>query len=163
VKISLAFVLGCLALWTSLQAASLRADKILIEKAHRRLTLYWQGRPVKSYRVSLGGAPVGRKQCRGDNRTPEGLYRIDARNAGSAYHRSLHVTYPNAEDRANAQRLGCHPGGDIMIHGLPNGEGGNAAAYAGVDWTLGCIAVNDQEIEEIWKAVPNGTAVEIRP
>jgi murein L,D-transpeptidase YafK len=142
---------------------ALRADRILVEKSGRRLTLLWQGRPVKSYRVALGHAPVGRKQCQGDNRTPEGLYHVDSRNAGSAYHRSLHVSYPNAQDMANARRLGCRPGGDIMIHGIANGYGWIGPLHAQKDWTLGCIAVTDQEIEEIWTAAPNGTPVEIRP
>jgi murein L,D-transpeptidase YafK len=140
----------------------LRADRILVEKSARRLTLLWQGRPVKSYRVALGRAPVGRKQCQGDNRTPEGIYRVDSRNAGSAYHRSLHVSYPNAQDVANARRLGCRPGGDIMIHGIANGYGWIGSLHAQKDWTLGCIAITDQEIDEIWAAVPNGTPVEIR-
>lgn len=143
--------------------SALRADRILVDKSARRLTLLWKGRPLKSYRVALGRAPTGRKQCQGDNRTPEGLYRIDTRNAGSSYHRSLHVSYPSVQDAANARRLGCKPGGDIMIHGIKNGYGGIGAAHALSDWTLGCIAVTDQEIEEIWAAAPNGTPVEIRP
>ncbi|HSS76693.1 MAG TPA: L,D-transpeptidase family protein [Thermoanaerobaculia bacterium] len=142
---------------------TLRADRVLVEKSARRLMLFWQGREVRSYRVALGHAPVGRKQCQGDDRTPEGLYRIDARNSGSAYHRSLHVSYPNAGDVANSRRLGCKPGGDIMIHGIKNGYGWMGSLHAKTDWTLGCIAVTDQEIEEIWVAVPNGTPVEIRP
>jgi murein L,D-transpeptidase YafK len=142
---------------------ALRADRILVEKSARRLTLLRQGRPVKSYRVALGHAPVGRKQCQGDDRTPEGLYRVDSRNAGSSYHRSLHVSYPNAGDAANARRAGCKPGGDIMIHGIKKGYGWMGSLHAAHDWTQGCIAVTDQEIEEIWAAVPNGTPVEIRP
>ncbi|MFL6233207.1 MAG: murein L,D-transpeptidase family protein [Thermoanaerobaculia bacterium] len=140
-----------------------RADRILVEKSHRRLTLLWKGTPVRSYRVALGRAPDGRKRCQGDDRTPEGLYRIDARNVASHYHRALHVSYPNTQDRANARRLRCAPGGDIMIHGLPNGYGWLGASHRLHDWTLGCIAVTDAEIEEIWNAVPNGTVVEIRP
>jgi murein L,D-transpeptidase YafK len=144
-------------------ATALRADRILVEKSARRLTLFSQGRALKSYRVALGHAPVGRKQCQGDGRTPEGLYHIDSRNAGSSYHRSLHVSYPNAGDVANAHRLGCRTGGDIMIHGIKKGYGWMGALHAAHDWTLGCIAVTDGEIEEIWAAVPNGTPVEIRP
>ena len=140
-----------------------RADRLLVEKSPRRLTLLWKGTPVKTYRVALGRAPAGRKQCQGDNRTPEGLYRVDARNAASHYHRALHVSYPNAQDLAGARRLRCAPGGDIMIHGLPNGYGWLGASHRLHDWTLGCIAVTDAEIEEIWNAVLNGTVVEIRP
>lgn len=139
------------------------ADRIVIYKSHRRMSLFWQGDLVKSYHVALGSAPAGRKQCQGDNRTPEGLYRIDSRNRTSHYHRALHVSYPNAQDLANARRLRCAPGGDIMIHGLPNGYGWLGKAHHLRDWTQGCIAVTDEEIEEIWDAVPNGTAVEIRP
>ena len=153
----------CLAAAQPQRAKPLHADRILVEKGHRRLTLLWKGTAVKSYRVALGGAPAGRKQCQGDNRTPEGLYRIDARNAASHYHRALHVSYPNTDDVANARRLRCSPGGDIMIHGLPNGYAWLGASHRLHDWTLGCIAVTDAEIEEIWNAAPNGTVVEIQP
>jgi murein L,D-transpeptidase YafK len=144
-------------------AQPLRADKILIEKSERRMTLLWRGTPVRMYSIALGGAPVGKKQCQGDQKTPEGIYSITGRNPWSSYHRSLRVSYPNAEDVANARRLRCDPGGDIMIHGLPNGGRFSEEAHASRDWTLGCIAVTNAEIEEVWKAVPNGTAVEIRP
>ncbi|HEX4961219.1 MAG TPA: L,D-transpeptidase family protein [Thermoanaerobaculia bacterium] len=159
------FALALLACRDSAAAphSALYADRILVEKSARRLTLLYQGRPVKSYRVALGHEPEGRKQCQGDDRTPEGLYRIDSRNAGSGYHRSLHVSYPNAADVANARRRGCRPGGDIMIHGIKKGYGWVGSLHAQKDWTQGCIAVTDQEIEEIWSAVPNGTTVEIRP
>lgn len=144
-------------------AEPLRADKILIDKSERRMTLLWKGTPVRMYRIALGESPVGKKQCQGDQKTPEGTYSITGRNPWSDYHRSLRISYPNADDIANARRLGCDPGGDIMIHGLPNGRGFFRAVHAVTDWTLGCIAVTDSEIEEIWGAVPDGTAVEIRP
>ncbi len=153
----------CLAAAPGQPGKPLRADRILIEKSQRRLTLLWKGAPVKSYRVALGRAPADRKQCQGDDRTPEGLYRIDARIAASRFHRALHVSYPNAQDLADARRLRCAPGGDIMIHGLPNGYGWLGAAHRLRDWTQGCIAVTDAEIEEIWDAAPTGTTVEIRP
>lgn len=161
-----AIVAGLLfSLLAASQAATepLRADKILIEKSERRMTLLWKGTPVRMYSIALGGSPVGKKQCQGDQKTPEGTYSITGRNPQSSYHRSLRVSYPNAEDIANARRLRCRPGGDIMIHGLPNGRGWIGATHVAVDWTLGCIAVTNPEIEEIWDAVPNGTAVEIRP
>ena len=162
----LAVVAGLiLSLAAAPQAAAqpLRADKILIEKAERRMTLLWKGTPVRMYSVSLGGSPVGKKQCQGDQKTPEGIYSITGRNLYSAYHRSLRISYPNAEDVANARQLRCRPGGDIMIHGLPNGGRWSEKEHASTDWTLGCIAVTDLEIEESWDAVPNGTVVEIRP
>lgn len=143
-------------------AEPLRADKILIEKSERRMTLLWRGAPVKIYSVALGGSPEGKKQCKGDEKTPEGIYSIVSRNRASAYHRSLRVSYPNATDVADARKLRCDPGGDIMIHGLPNGRSWGPTHILS-DWTLGCIAVTDSEIEEIWDAVPDGVMVEIRP
>ena len=152
-----------LAAFSQETAQPLRADKILIEKSERRMTLLWKGTPVRMYHVALGRSPVGKKECQGDLKTPEGIYSITGRNPWSSYHRSLRISYPNAGDVANAKRLGCSPGGDIMIHGLPNGGQFSEKAHVSTDWTLGCIAVTNSEIEEVWKAVPNGTAVEIRP
>ena len=143
--------------------APLHADRIVVHKSKRELTLMNRGVPVKTYRIALGPAPNGAKHCEGDERTPEGVYRIDSRNANSKYHRALHVSYPNAEDVATARRMHCRPGGDIMIHGLKNGFGYLGAAHRNFDWTAGCIAVTNEEIDEIWAAVPNGAIVEIRP
>jgi murein L,D-transpeptidase YafK len=140
-----------------------KADRIVVAKAARKLSLYRGDRLLKTYRVALGRQPAGAKHCQGDNRTPEGIYRIAGRNGGSHYHRSLRVSYPNDEDRRAARELGCQPGGDIMIHGLPNGYGWMGKLHTQYDWTLGCIAVSDEEIDEIWTLVPNGTRVEIRP
>jgi murein L,D-transpeptidase YafK len=136
---------------------------VLIEKAARRLTLFSGGTPVRTYAVALGSQPVGPKIQQGDDRTPEGSYVIDGRNFHSAYHLALHISYPNAVDRDRAAALGVDPGGDIMIHGLPNGSGWLGPAHRERDWTEGCIAVTDSEIEEIARLVPDGTPVEIRP
>jgi murein L,D-transpeptidase YafK len=144
-------------------AAELPADRIVIHKAKRELILLRAGKPIRTYRVALGTNPVGAKTRQGDRRTPEGIYTISGRNARSAYHRSLRVSYPNAEDRARAKKLGVDPGGDIMVHGLPNGQGLIGAAHRLADWTWGCIAVTNEEIEDIWRRVPNGTVVEILP
>ena len=138
-------------------------DKILIEKSARRMTLISQGEVVKTYKVALGGNPIGPKERHGDNKTPEGTYVIDARNRNSQYHLSLHISYPNERDKKRAKELGVSPGGDIMIHGIKNGFSSVGNAHAGIDWTKGCIAVSDEEIEEIEAAAPNGTVVEIRP
>lgn len=140
-----------------------RADRILVEKAARRLTLFASGTPIRSYQVSLGGQPIGQKQQRGDGRTPEGLYSIIARNPQSTFHRALQISYPNADDRARAAAAGVEPGGLIMIHGMRNGWGWLGAMHRFVDWTDGCIAVTDAEMDEIWKLVPVGTPIEIRP
>jgi murein L,D-transpeptidase YafK len=140
-----------------------QADRIVIVKSQRTLTLLREGRILKTYKVALGGEPQGPKTQRGDNRTPEGVYTIDSRNAHSQFHLSLHVSYPNAEDRARAKKLRVNPGGDIFIHGLPPAYSYLGPLHRQRDWTLGCIAVTDPEIEEIWSMVPIGTTVEIKP
>jgi murein L,D-transpeptidase YafK len=139
------------------------ADSIVIEKRARRLTLFHMGRPIRSYLVALGGNPVGDKLAAGDRRTPEGVFSIEARNPRSDYHLSLRISYPDAAHRQRAEALGVDPGGNIMIHGLPNGRGSVGAYHRTVDWTNGCVALTDEEIEEIWSAVPIGTPVQIKP
>jgi tetratricopeptide (TPR) repeat protein len=139
------------------------ADKVLIEKKERQLTLLSKDEVIKTYKIALGGNPVGPKERQGDNKTPEGTYIIDSRNRNSDYHLSLRISYPNKKDRLRAKELGVSPGGDIMIHGIKNGLAWVGALHAGIDWTNGCIAVTDEEMEEIYKLVPNGTIVEIRP
>ena len=140
-----------------------QADRILIEKKARKLTPFRGSTAIRNYRIALGNAPEGPKTCQGDGRTPEGRYRISGRNKNSQYHWSLRISYPNESDKTAAKNRGCSPGGDIFIHGLPNGYGWIGKAHRAIDWTLGCIAVTDREIEEIWTLVPNGTVVEIRP
>lgn len=140
-----------------------QADRIVIHKARRELLLLRNGQVFRAYKVALGKQPVGPKVQQGDMRTPEGLYRIDGRYAKSQYHMALRISYPSAADRARARKLGVQPGGDILIHGLPNGQGSVGKAHLQSDWTWGCVAVTDEEIEEIWKLVPNGVVVEILP
>lgn len=144
-------------------AGTQKADSVLILKKDHVLELLAGGKVFKTYKVALGRGGQAPKQKEGDGLTPEGRYVIDARNAESHYHRALHVSYPNAEDRQRAAKLGVSPGGAIMIHGLPNGLGSLGATHRLYDWTLGCIAVTDEEIDEIWDLVPVGTPVEIRP
>lgn len=139
------------------------ADKVLIQKQARRLTLLAKGEEIKSYPIALGRNPVGPKVAAGDNKTPEGFYFIDARNGNSGFHLSLHISYPNEQDKIRARELGVCPGGDIMIHGLKNGFSQVGASHVQDDWTEGCIAVTNREMEEIYRLVPNGTLVEIRP
>jgi murein L,D-transpeptidase YafK len=138
-------------------------DSIVVEKKARTLTLYADGKPMRTYLVALGAKPVGDKVRAGDNKTPEGLFYIDARQPNSKYHLALHISYPDAPRRAKAEALGVDPGGDIMIHGLPNGLGAAGAAHRKNDWTNGCVALTDEEIEQIWSVVPIGTPVEIKP
>lgn len=140
-----------------------RADKIIVFKSIRELQLLRGDKVLRTYKIALGGTPVGPKQRQGDHKTPEGIYTVAGRNAKSSYHRALRVSYPNEQDRARAAKLGVAPGGDIMIHGLPNGYGWIGRGHLAKDWTDGCIAVTDQEIEEIWRLVPDGTRIEIRP
>lgn len=136
-------------------------DRIVIEKAARRLTVYRDGAALRAYPVALGFAPEGDKRRQGDGRTPEGVFRIDRRNAASAFHLSLGIDYPQPDDIARARAGGYSPGGDIFIHGQPNGY--DWAPTLAYDWTEGCIAVSDAEIEELWRVTPIGTEVEIRP
>jgi murein L,D-transpeptidase YafK len=143
--------------------ATMTADRIVVAKADRTLTLYRGAQVLRTYQVALGRNPVGPKDQEGDGRTPEGVYVIDSRNVQSAFHRSLHISYPNADDRRRAAARRLRPGGAIMIHGLPNGLGAVGGAHRLRDWTEGCIAVTNSEIEEIWRLVPNGTRIEIRP
>jgi len=139
------------------------ADKVLIEKKERRLTLLSKGEVIKTYKIALGGNPVGPKERQGDNKTPEGTYIIDSRNRNSDYHLSLHISYPSEKDKTRAKELNVSPGGNVMIHGIKNGLSSVGAFHAEVDWTKGCIALTDEEMEELDKLVPNGTIVEIRP
>jgi hypothetical protein len=139
------------------------ADSIVVEKSRRTMTLYSQGAPVRIYFIALGQNPQGRKMSIGDNRTPEGLYYIAGHNPASKYHLSLKVSYPNDQDAAEARSRGVSPGGDIMIHGLPRGFENVGAEHRQRDWTNGCIAVTNAEIEEIWSAIPDGAVIFIKP
>ncbi len=141
----------------------LRADKVVVIKHKRILQLLWKGKVVRTYRVALGGAPKGPKEQEGDSRTPEGTYTIDMHFPKSSFHKALHISYPNEEDKKRAAEKGVDPGGQIEIHGL-----GFTMAWAGKrhtkwDWTAGCIAVTNKEIDEIYSAVPNGTPIVIKP
>ena len=141
------------------------ADKILVKKSERKLYLLKDGQPIRTYRVSLGVNPKGHKERQGDNRTPEGLYYLNGRNPGSRFYKALHISYPNDKDRMVAAMRGEPPGGQIMIHGQPASSRIQDLqdVLKGTDWTAGCIAVNNAEIEEIWGYTTNGTPIEILP
>lgn len=139
------------------------ADRLVVDKSERTLTLVWHGVPLKVYRIALGGNPVGHKLKQGDEKTPEGVYTIEKRHEDSNFHRALHLSYPRPEDRARARADGVSPGGDIEIHGLRPGFEWLGSAHTLFDWTDGCIAVTNEEIEELWRAAPDGTVVEIVP
>jgi murein L,D-transpeptidase YafK len=140
-----------------------QADSVIVFKGKRQLLLFKNNDTLKVYRVALGRYPNGPKTKKGDKKTPEGRYVIDWRNERSRFYRSLHVSYPNDFDRKRADSLGVQPGGDIMIHGLMRGWGWLGKNHLVNDWTNGCIAVTNDEIKEIWRAVPNKTPVIIYP
>ena len=137
-----------------------RSDFVLVDKSDRTLTLFRNGTVLKTYTgLQFGAAPAGHKQFEGDEKTPEGRYTIDTRNPDSAYHLSLRISYPNEADRAFAAARGRDPGGEIFIHGQPNAL---PVGRLPGDWTDGCIALSNAEIEELWGAVADGTPIEIR-
>ncbi len=140
-----------------------KADKVVVLKGERKLLLMKQNQVLKSYRVSLGGNPVGPKTRQGDSKTPEGEYLLDRRNANSQFYRSIHISYPNADDLARAKKLGFSPGGDLFIHGVPAWVKPHSKHRLPPDWTDGCIAVTNEEMDEIWRAVADGTPIIIKP
>jgi murein L,D-transpeptidase YafK len=156
----LACVAFCAPAWArtppAMAPASQRADSIVVDKSERRMRLLRDGKLIRTYSILLGDAPIGHKRQQGDERTPEGAYRISGRNQNSRFHLSLRVSYPNQADRKQASARGVDPGGDIMIHG------GTPPGYRR-DWTDGCIALTDAQIEEVWSLVPTGTPIRIDP
>ncbi|MGD9078667.1 MAG: L,D-transpeptidase family protein [Desulfobacterales bacterium] len=139
------------------------ADMVVVEKSKSRLYLMREGETLASFRVAFGSNPKGHKQEQGDGRTPEGRYILDYKNSGSAYYKSIHISYPNAKDRKEARKRGVDPGGDIMIHGQKNGYGRLSILVQRFNWTNGCIALSDRDMDAVWNAVEPGTPIEIRP
>jgi murein L,D-transpeptidase YafK len=167
-----AFLVVALAGWDFLKAGrqipqladqASRATSIVVEKQSRQLTLLHNDKVIKTYRVSLGSDPIGHKLREGDSRTPEGDYTIDGKNRRSRFHLALHISFPDAKDRARAAQSSVPPGNDIMVHGLPNGLGWLGGLHLHRDWTDGCIAVTNAEMEEIWALVDSGTPIQIKP
>ena len=152
---------GCAAPEPSVQFV----DSVLVRKGDRTLQLLHNGAVYREYKIALGDQPAGHKFEEGDERTPEGDYILDWRNPNSNYYKSIHVSYPNARDRAFARSLGFEPGGMIMIHGRPNWltSAKVAREYDNRDWTNGCIAVKNDEMDEIWRLVRDGTPIRILP
>jgi murein L,D-transpeptidase YafK len=148
--------------WNSLPAGT-TIDRIVVEKSARRLSIFRGGKQLKTYRVALGRNTLGSKREEGDMKTPEGIYNIDGRNPQSSFHLALHISYPSPEDDKRAAAQGVLAGFDIMIHGIQNGRGWIGAFHRWKDWTAGCIAVTDEEIEELWRVTPDCTTIEIRP
>ena len=160
-------VLAGLATWSVWPASALpadaKADLVVVHKATRRLDLYQHGALLKSYSVSLGRHPEGPKRQQGDGRTPEGEYVLDYRKPDSSFYRALHISYPAPADRAAARAQGVDPGGLLMVHGMKNGLGWLGRLHLAIDWTDGCVAVTDREMDEIWRAVSDGTKIILEP
>ena len=140
-----------------------KIDKIVVKKSERRMEVYSGGQILKSYRISLGANPKGDKEFEGDKRTPEGHYRINDKNPKSAYHKNLGISYPNRRDIEDAKRRNLNPGGDIKIHGIKNGLGFIGKFQRLVDWTAGCIALTNDEMDELYESVDIGTPITIEP
>jgi murein L,D-transpeptidase YafK len=140
-----------------------KADLVVVHKSRRTLQLMREGRVLKTFRIALGPDPAGPKRQAGDGRTPEGVYVLDWRNPNSNFHRAIHISYPRKDDETHAARWGVSPGGLIMVHGLPNGVTPDRMGHPFVDWTDGCIAVTNQEMDEIWSLVDDGTTIIIYP
>jgi len=145
------------------QSSTAGADRVVVYKQERRLVLLSRGKELRSYKIALGSEPVGPKTRQGDHRTPEGLYVLDSRNPSSHFYKAFHISYPNSKDVAAAAKLGVSAGGDIMLHGLPKEYAWVGKAHTLHDWTDGCIAVTNEEMDEIWRLVRVGTPIEIRP
>lgn len=173
-RISIAFwiVLGGLLLscigteaWSNARTGLIngRADRLVVLKREHTLTLYRDGKPLRTYKVALGRGGLKPKQNAGDNRVPEGVYKIVSHNPRSAFYRALRVGYPTAMQVQASTAAGVDPGGDIMVHGIRNGLGWVGPLQRHIDWTKGCIALTDREMDAVWDAVPDGTPIEIRP
>jgi murein L,D-transpeptidase YafK len=138
-------------------------DHVLVNKSEKKMYLLFQGKKVKEYSVVFGANPKGHKQQEGDEKTPEGRYILDYKKDDSSFHKAIHISYPNEKDKSTAQKHGVNPGGSIMIHGQKNGLGWLSWFSQRFNWTNGCIAVTNKEIEEIWGVVKTGTPIDIQP
>lgn len=156
---------GCSGTQTTANEFVGHIDKVVVKKSERKLELISHGKAVRQYRVALGNAPEGHKYREGDGRTPVGNYVLNWRNPNSDFYKAIHISYPNAQDRFNSQRLGYKPGGNILLHGMPKYIQSKSVLreYANRDWTKGCIAVQNHEMDEIWRLVPDGTPIQILP
>lgn len=159
-KIYLTFMLFSL----FVSAASLpKADRVVVQKSDRKLLLLKNNKVLRAYRISLGREPKGTKHREGDNKTPEGNYTLDYKKADSAYFKAIHISYPDAKDRVWAKKRGVQPGGYIMIHGQKNGFGWLGFITQYFDWTRGCIALKNKDMQEVWENVETPLPIEIRP
>ena len=144
---------------------TLKADLVTVVKSERKLYLSHKGKVLKTYKIALGGNPIGHKKVQGDQRTPEGYYKLDYLKENSSFYKALHISYPNNTDCCNARKLGKSPGGSIMLHGQPNNEKGWFKSFfkQRTDWTAGCIAMYNGDMDEVLKLVKVGTPILIKP
>lgn len=155
-----------LMLWlliANVAAATEKADAVVVKKSDHQLFLVKNGKIIKQFHIALGGNPKGHKQQEGDQRTPEGKYKLDYKTTQSGYYKAFHISYPNQADINNARKRGVQPGGQILIHGQPNGRESYQAITQKFDWTLGCIALTNADMDEVWAAVDAGTPIDIKP
>jgi murein L,D-transpeptidase YafK len=150
-------------LFLTAQNTRVEVDRVVVYKQQRKLVLLSGGKEVRSYTIALGREPAGPKMRQGDHRTPEGTYVLDGRNSNSHYYKAFHISYPSAKDVAAARKLGVSPGGDIMLHGLPTRYAWAEKVHTLRDWTNGCIAVSNEEMDELWSLVHVGTPIDIKP
>lgn len=149
--------------WPLLGYAAQKADLVVVKKSEARLYLQRDGKPFASFAVSFGRTPDGHKTRKGDKRTPEGRYILDAKNPKSGFYKAIRISYPNAQDRETAKAQGVKPGGLILIHGQKNGLGWMAPVSELFNWTDGCVALSNQDMDQVWQAVEVGTPIEIYP
>ena len=157
------FIFVLIILQTAYAEVLQKADEVLVVKSEKRLYLINKGKRFASLPVTFGANPVGHKQAQGDERTPEGKYTLGYKNEHSKFYKSIHVSYPNAQDRKNAKRLGVNPGGDIMVHGQTNGWEWASLIVQFFPWTDGCVALSNKNMDKVWASVDPGTPIEIRP
>ncbi len=153
-------ILSCLVLSACSQ---IKADYVLIQKSQNKMYLYQRSEVLKAYDIALGFNPKGHKLQEGDGRTPEGIYELSYKNSNSKFYRSIKISYPNELDIQSAKKKGVKPGGDIVIHGMPNEAGNYLGSISPQNWTLGCVAVRNHEMDQIWALIDEGTPIEIVP
>ena len=159
--LSVAGLLSAAPAAASLSQEPAKADLVVVKKSQYRLALMRDGKEIKSFWIALGANPVGPKLMKGDNRTPEGRYLLDYKKEDSQYYRAIHISYPNVEDMNRAQQMGVHPGSMLMIHGQPNAVLNSKVQRS--NWTNGCIALLNHDMDELWRSVETGTPLEIYP
>ena len=143
--------------------SSRKADFVYVDKSERAISFFNGKELLAKYRISLSRSSVGHKEREGDKRTPEGTYTLDYKNPNSQYYRSIHISYPNQQDRTSAKRRGVSPGGAIMIHGQPNRSRYAASELQQYDWTDGCIALTNTEMDVVWAMVDVPVRIQIAP